>query len=316
MCASWPINTGSFPGVCDHVCDRAIASQLCVAPGGPPPAVVIHELLDRLAGTRTSGGAGWRARCPGHDDWDASLSIRPDDDGRRPLACRSGCAFDAIVAAVGLEANGSSVRPSGPRAPGVVLLTCEDDLSDRVRPRLDAAGTAAARIVHLTHVGDEPSDPRPRPRHRRGHRGDRRQAGRARPVHGLWPSRPTAARTGRPSPRRRTCRAASSAAAGSSSARRKHEPRAAGTRTHHPGAPSQRQLPTRPATWAAPRSLLESTSDGNGPADAKVVPGEKPYRGWPPSLSIRVRSTVSSVLPRHLTLRRSTIHNSNPGRRR
>ncbi len=35
---------------------------------------------------------------------------------------------------------------------GVVLLTCEDDLGDTVRPRLDTAGADVARIVHLTYV--------------------------------------------------------------------------------------------------------------------------------------------------------------------
>ena len=173
-------------------------------------------------------------RCPAHGDWDASLSICPDDDGRWLLACRSGCAFDAILAKLGIEAHGfgpdadppptareqalvdyrrdvpaltllADVRPepvrwlwpgriplgkltvldgnpglgkspisldiaarvstgrpmpdgpSGLCEPrGVVLLTCEDDLSDTVRPRLDAAGAYAARIVHLTRVGDGP----------------------------------------------------------------------------------------------------------------------------------------------------------------
>ena len=173
-------------------------------------------------------------RCPAHGDWDASLSICPDDDGRWLLACRSGCAFDAILAKLGIEAHGfgpdadppptareqalvdyrrdvpaltllADVRPepvrwlwpgriplgkltvldgnpglgkspisldiaarvstgrpmpdgpSGLCEPrGVVLLTCEDDLSDTVRPRLDAAGAYAVRIVHLTRVGDGP----------------------------------------------------------------------------------------------------------------------------------------------------------------
>lgn len=61
------------------------------------------------------------------------------------------------------ESQGASVvsppftaEDGGLRARGVVLLTCEDDLSDTVRPRLDAAGTDATRIVHLIRVGDGP----------------------------------------------------------------------------------------------------------------------------------------------------------------
>ena len=87
VCAFWSVNTGAFSRGCVIMCvTEPSPASSAAAPRGPPPA-------------RTSGGAGWRARCPAHDDWDASLSIRPDDDGRWPLACRSGCAFGAIVAA-------------------------------------------------------------------------------------------------------------------------------------------------------------------------------------------------------------------------
>ena len=37
---------------------------------------------------------------------------------------------------------------------GVVLLSCEDDLADTVRPRLDAAEADVSRIVHLSGVKD------------------------------------------------------------------------------------------------------------------------------------------------------------------
>ena len=189
------------------------------------------------------------------------------------------------------------------------------DRQDEAAPGCGRHRTRRA-IVHLTHVGDEPSDPRPRRRHRRGHRGDRRQASRARPVHGLWPSRPTAARN-QPAVSE-AVDMPSSELGNSGVAFSAPKARSAGGGNSNPTIRARKanDSPTRPSPWAAPRSLLESTSDGNGPADAKVVPGEKPYRGWPPSLSIRVRSTVSSVLPRHLTLGRSTSHNSNPGRRR
>ena len=48
----------------------------------------------------------------------------------------------------------------GLKAPaGVVLVSCEDDLADTIRPRLDVAGSDVARIVHwtsvLTHEGKQ-----------------------------------------------------------------------------------------------------------------------------------------------------------------
>ncbi len=48
-------------------------------------------------------GAGYMARCPGHDDDDNSLSIDEGDDGRILLKCFAGCAAEDIVTAVGLD---------------------------------------------------------------------------------------------------------------------------------------------------------------------------------------------------------------------
>ena len=65
---------------------------------------MLDDLLDRLEGVRRSG-AGWTARCPGHDDRRASLSVGRGDDGRWLLKCHAGCPFDAIVAALGVDAR-------------------------------------------------------------------------------------------------------------------------------------------------------------------------------------------------------------------
>ena len=48
-------------------------------------------------------GAGYMARCPGHDDDDNSLSIDEGNDGRILLKCFAGCAAEDIVTAVGLD---------------------------------------------------------------------------------------------------------------------------------------------------------------------------------------------------------------------
>lgn len=47
-------------------------------------------------------GAGWRARCPSHEDRRASLGIREAEDGRVLMRCRAGCKTEAVVAALGL----------------------------------------------------------------------------------------------------------------------------------------------------------------------------------------------------------------------
>jgi hypothetical protein len=46
---------------------------------------------------------GWQARCPAHDDKNASLSITQGDDGKTLLHCHAGCSFNDIAAAANLK---------------------------------------------------------------------------------------------------------------------------------------------------------------------------------------------------------------------
>jgi len=62
----------------------------------------LEKVLERLEGVKRNGG-GFVARCPHHDDRHASLSISEGRDGRALLNCFSGCEFEEIVAALGLE---------------------------------------------------------------------------------------------------------------------------------------------------------------------------------------------------------------------
>ena len=64
------------------------------------PDFILH-LQSRGHSPRKSG-AGWSARCPGHDDHNASLSISTGADGRILLKCHAGCSAESIVAALGL----------------------------------------------------------------------------------------------------------------------------------------------------------------------------------------------------------------------
>ena len=58
-------------------------------------------VLGRLDGFRPNAG-GYMARCPSHEDRQASLSISEGDDGRALLWCFAGCKWEAVTAALGL----------------------------------------------------------------------------------------------------------------------------------------------------------------------------------------------------------------------
>src|SRR4051812_14692581 len=60
------------------------------------------EALAANLGARRSGD-GWMARCPVHDDRQASLSIHEGTDGRVLLHCHAGCEVEAVVGALHLE---------------------------------------------------------------------------------------------------------------------------------------------------------------------------------------------------------------------
>jgi hypothetical protein len=61
----------------------------------------VIEALTAAGSTPRRRGAGWIARCPGHDDGDPSLSIREGREGRALLKCHTGCSLDQVLAALG-----------------------------------------------------------------------------------------------------------------------------------------------------------------------------------------------------------------------
>lgn len=54
---------------------------------------------------------GSAARCPAHEDRQASLSVRGGDDGRTVIKCHAGCDTAAVLAAVGLEVSDLFDKP-------------------------------------------------------------------------------------------------------------------------------------------------------------------------------------------------------------
>ncbi len=61
----------------------------------------LDTIVDRLQARRTA--KGWEARCPAHEDRQASLSIGVGDDGRVLLHCHAGCTVEAVVGALGMQ---------------------------------------------------------------------------------------------------------------------------------------------------------------------------------------------------------------------
>jgi 5S rRNA maturation endonuclease (ribonuclease M5) len=64
----------------------------------------IDRLLDVLPGARRTGD-GWSARCPAHEDRNASLSVSEGDDGRALVHCHAGCAVEDILSELSLTVN-------------------------------------------------------------------------------------------------------------------------------------------------------------------------------------------------------------------
>ena len=60
----------------------------------PTPA----QIAEALGGAKRDG-AGWRCRCPAHDDRDPSLAIT-ERDGKLLCICRAGCHQDAVITAL------------------------------------------------------------------------------------------------------------------------------------------------------------------------------------------------------------------------
>jgi hypothetical protein len=62
--------------------------------------VTADDLAKRLEAKRN--GRGWMAKCPSHDDGQASLRIAAGDDGQILLHCFAGCSVESVVAGLGL----------------------------------------------------------------------------------------------------------------------------------------------------------------------------------------------------------------------
>ncbi|MBP9153773.1 MAG: hypothetical protein KBF48_02430 [Xanthomonadales bacterium] len=94
-----PRNTNAQAGWLGRSGQHRIGQDRLANHTGTPPDVNI--LLSRLERVRQFG-KGWSARCPAHDDRQASLSVTVGDDGRILAHCFAGCAIGDVLGAVGL----------------------------------------------------------------------------------------------------------------------------------------------------------------------------------------------------------------------
>ena len=77
-------------------------------------AATLNEVLSRLENARKSG-SGYIARCPAHDDKNASLSVAEGEAGRIMFKCHAGCTAEAVVSALGFtmrDMMGETARQS------------------------------------------------------------------------------------------------------------------------------------------------------------------------------------------------------------
>lgn len=63
------------------------------------------ELVELLTGVKKTGNDKWQAKCPAHDDRQASLSITTTMDGKTLLHCHAGCETSAVLDALGLSSK-------------------------------------------------------------------------------------------------------------------------------------------------------------------------------------------------------------------
>jgi hypothetical protein len=61
------------------------------------------DIISRLKGVKRTGD-GWTAICPAHEDKQSSLSVA-HRDAKWLLKCHAGCAWEAVIAALGLKAG-------------------------------------------------------------------------------------------------------------------------------------------------------------------------------------------------------------------
>jgi putative DNA primase/helicase len=114
--------------------------------------VRVEQVLERLEGVKQERADQWSARCPAHEDRQASLTVSVGRDESVLLHCFADCSLDQIVHAIELDVrdlfpsrderalNGNGATPPwGDRPLGAALLPLEHELERFVARLLDDA---------------------------------------------------------------------------------------------------------------------------------------------------------------------------------
>ena len=94
--------------------------------------MTLQDILSRLHGVHGSGKQ-YTARCPAHDDHNASLSIGQGNDGKILLHCHAGCGVEDILAALGLKKTDLFNKPAAAQdfaavaQPGTMQAATKED---------------------------------------------------------------------------------------------------------------------------------------------------------------------------------------------
>ncbi|HEX2879852.1 MAG TPA: toprim domain-containing protein [Polyangiaceae bacterium] len=84
--------------------------------------ITINDVLPKLRGVKRTNPGHWMARCPAHDDKSPSLSVSEVAGGRILLHCFTGCSFESLTAALGIN----RFESKAPRAVTPIRKAIED----------------------------------------------------------------------------------------------------------------------------------------------------------------------------------------------
>jgi hypothetical protein len=114
----------------------------------------VNTFLTYLKNVKKSG-SGWTARCPAHEDKQASLSISEGDDGRILLKCFAGCSVESIMAALNLKTSDLFLehkKHSALSLPGKHLHTCNSSKQAIETTTKNAVQSAMRPKNELAHL--------------------------------------------------------------------------------------------------------------------------------------------------------------------
>ena len=113
-------------------------------------------LLSRLDGVRQTGAGRWIAKCPGHQDRRASLSVRELDDGRVLVHDFAGCSVEEILSAAGLTFDALfPEKPIADHVKGERSPFNAHDVLRALRDEIDIAAIFCSDVFYCRGFSDE-----------------------------------------------------------------------------------------------------------------------------------------------------------------